>query len=97
VILEGCTLKIELDAPNVGELEKRYLERCINAGFVSTYGPFVPEFEEKFAKYLGAKKAVSTQSGTSALHVSLYEHDMSPGYEVIVPVLTLESTAYPIM
>jgi len=90
-------LKIELDAPNVGELEKRYLERCINAGFVSTYGPFVPEFEEKFAKYLGAKKAVSTQSGTSALRVSLYELGIKPGDEVIVPVLTFVATVNPVM
>ena len=90
-------MKIELDAPNVGELEKEYLSRAIDSGYVSTYGPFVPEFEEKFAKYLGAKRAASTQSGTAAIHVSLHELGIGPGDEVIVPVLTFVATVNPVM
>jgi len=90
-------MKIELDAPNVGELEKEYLNRCIDSSFVSTYGPFVPEFEEKFAKYLGVRKAVSTQSGTAAIHIALYELGIGPGDEVIVPVLTFVATVNPVM
>ncbi len=90
-------MKIELDAPNVGELEKEYLSRVIDSGYVSTYGPFVPEFEEKFARYLKAKRAVSTQSGTAAIHVSLYELGIGPRDEVIVPVLTFVATVNPVM
>lgn len=89
--------EIYLDAPNVGELEKKYLSKAIDSGYISTIGPFVSKFEEKFANYLGASKAVSTQSGTAALHISLYELGIGKGDEVIVPALTFIATVNPIM
>ena len=85
--------EIHLDAPNVGELEKEYLARAIDSGFVSTIGPFVSQFEGIFARYLGTSKTVSTQSGTAALHMALYELGIGPGDEVIVPALTFAATA----
>ena len=89
--------KVFLDAPNIGALEKRYLNRAIDAGYVSTVGPFVAEFERKFARYLGVKKAVSTQSGTAALHVALRELGIGKGDEVIVPALTFVATVNPVV
>jgi perosamine synthetase len=89
--------EIYLDAPNIGEKEKEYLCRCIDSTFVSTVGPFVPEFEEKFAEYIGTKYAISTQSGTAALHLSLLELNIGPGDEVIVPVTTFIATVNPIV
>jgi len=84
--------EIFLDAPNLGVKEKERIIKCINSTFVSTVGPFVPEFEKKFAKYIGAAKAISTQSGTAALHMSLYELGIKEGDEVIVPSLTFIAT-----
>lgn len=89
--------QIYLDAPNLGRLEKHYLDDAIDSGYVSTIGPFVSKFEEKFAKYLGGKKAVSTQSGTAALHVALYELGIGEGDEVIVPALTFIATVNPVV
>lgn len=90
-------MNIQLDAPNVGELEKKYLNRCIDSTYVSTFGPFVSEFEEKFSKYVGTKKAVSVQSGTAAIYMALYELGIGPGDEVIVPVITFIASVNPIM
>ncbi len=87
---------IWLDAPNVGALEKEYLARAIDSGFVSTVGPFVPEFEQRMARWLGATAAVSTQSGTAALHVSLLESGVGDDDEVVLPALTFVATANPI-
>ena len=89
-------MRLELDAPNLGSLEKRYVSRAIDSGFVSTFGPYVSLFEEKFADYLGVKKAVSTQSGTSAIHIALYELGIGPGDEVIVPALTFVASINPV-
>lgn len=80
--------KIFLDDPNVGQIEKNYLTKVIDSGFVSTVGPFVPKFEKKLADYLGTKKAVSTQSGTAALHMAFYELGVGKGDEVILPATT---------
>jgi len=90
-------MEIFLDAPNLGNLEKEYILNCIDSTYVSTAGPFVPEFEEKFANYIGIKKAVSMQSGTAALHMALYELGIGPGDEVIVPVITFIATINPVM
>jgi len=87
---------ISLDTPNLGPLEKRYLNKTIDEGFVSTFGPYVSEFEKKFAQYLDANMAVSTQSGTAALHVALHELGIGKKDEVIVPALTFVATVNPI-
>jgi perosamine synthetase len=88
---------VQLDAPSVGEREKVFLCRAIDSGFVSTVGPLIGEFETLFADYLGAKKAVSVQSGTAALHVALHELGIGPGDEVIVPALTFIASVNPVM
>lgn len=89
-------MHIELDAPSLGRIEKDYVTKVIDSGFVSTFGPFVSEFEEKFAGYLNIRKAVSTQSGTAALHMALYEMGIGEGDEVIVPALTFVATVTPV-
>jgi perosamine synthetase len=89
-------MKLELDAPNVGDLEKRYINEAIDKGFVSTFGPLVVEFEEKFARYVNTGKAVSTQSGTAAIHIALHELGIGKDDEVIVPVSTFIATVNPI-
>lgn len=88
---------IYLDAPNIGDLEKQYLTKAIDSGYVSTIGPYVSEFENKFAKYLATKKAVSLQSGTSAIHISLHELGIGKDDEVIVPALTFIATVNPVI
>jgi perosamine synthetase len=88
---------ILLDAPNLGKLEKEYLIKCLDSTFVSTAGPFIPEFEKKFAEYTKSKKAVAVQSGTAALYMALYEAGIKPGDEVIVPVITFIATVTPVV
>ena len=88
---------IYLDKPNLGSSEKRYLARTIEEGYVSTCGPFISEFEERFGDYLGAGRAVCTQSGTAAIHISLHELGIGKGDEVIVPALTFISTVNPVI
>ena len=72
--------------------EKKYLNECIDSTFVSSVGKFVGEFEEKIAKYTGAKYAVATSNGTSALHISLMLANVESGDEVITQPLTFVAT-----
>ena len=46
-------------------------------------GPKLPEFEEKFADYIGTKHAVAVNSGTSGLHLCVRALDIGEGDEVI--------------
>jgi perosamine synthetase len=88
---------ISLDAPNLGDLEKAYLNKALDSNYVSTAGPFVPEFEAKFASYLSTGGAVAVQSGTAAIHMALYELGIKAGDEVIVPAVTFIATVNPIV
>ena len=60
-------------------------------GRLST-GPYTKEFEDKFAKFIGAKYAVFLNSCTSALEISTSYLNLSPSDEVIVPAETFIAT-----
>ena len=78
---------IPLHKPKFFGNEKKYLNQCIDTAFVSSVGKFVNKFEKKIAKYTGAKYAIATSSGTSAIHVSLILAGVEPNHEVITQPL----------
>ncbi|MEO0281640.1 MAG: DegT/DnrJ/EryC1/StrS family aminotransferase [candidate division WOR-3 bacterium] len=73
------------------EVDRKLVEVCENTAF--SMGPFVEEFEKKFAEYLGVKHFVATSTGTSALHSALLAFGIGNGDEVLVPVNTFTATA----
>ena len=83
---------IPLHKPCFAGNEKKYLNECIDSTFVSSVGKFVDEFEEKIANYTGAKYAVATSSGTSALHIALLLANVTENNEVITQPLTFVAT-----
>ena len=83
---------IPLHEPKFIGNEKKYLNECIDSAFVSSVGKFVDEFEEKIANYTGAKYAVATSNGTSALHIALLLANVTENDEVITQPLTFVAT-----
>tara|TARA_B110000483_G_scaffold99357_2_gene121827 strand:- start:151 stop:1311 length:1161 start_codon:yes stop_codon:yes gene_type:complete len=83
---------IPLHEPRFLGNEKKYLNECIDSTFVSSAGKFVDDIEEKIAKYTGAKFAIATSNGTSALHISLILADVDKDSEVITQPLTFVAT-----
>ena len=57
-------------------------------------GPFVAEFEEKFAEFCGASYAVGVNNGTNAIHLALRALNVGTGDEVIIPANTFIATAW---
>lgn len=53
-----------------------------------TQGPRIPEFERKFADYVGAPYAVAVNNATSGLHIAAKALDVKPGDRVIVTPMT---------
>ena len=58
-----------------------------------TTGPYIKEFEDKVAKYVGAKYAVAVSSGTAALHMACFAAEIGEGDEVIVSPMTFAASA----
>lgn len=84
---------IPLSVPQISGNEWRYVKECLDAGWVSSAGPFVNRFEEAIAGYTGAKHAVAVVNGTAALHTALLIVGVKPGDEVLVSDLTFVAPA----
>ncbi len=72
------------------------IDRAIQEVLDSTsfaLGPSVDAFEKEFAEFLGVKHVVGTNSGTTALQLSLLALGVGAGDEVIVPAHTFIATA----
>jgi len=65
---------------------------AIKSGWL-TMGPKTVEFENQFKTYIGAQEAVSMNSATAALHLSLKAIGLKRDDEVIVPTNTFVATA----
>lgn len=83
---------IPLHEPRFVGSEKKYVNECIDSTFVSSVGKYVGELEENIARYTGAKYAIATSNGTSALHISLLLANVGQSDEVITQPLTFVAT-----
>ncbi|MBS0649588.1 MAG: DegT/DnrJ/EryC1/StrS aminotransferase family protein [Verrucomicrobia bacterium] len=79
--------------PLLGELEKKYVNECLDSTWISSKGSFIESFEKKFAEYIGVEYSTSVCNGTVALHLALLAMGIMPGDEVIVPTLTYVASA----
>ena len=82
----------KLHEPKFFGNEKKYINECIDSTFVSSVGKYVDIFEKKIAEYTGARYAVATSNGTSALHIALLLANVEQGDEVITQPLTFVAT-----
>jgi len=80
--------KIFLSEPSFCGNEKKYLNDCIDSGWVSSAGNYVNQFEESIAKYTGVKHAIAMVNGTASIHLALKIAGVHSGHEVIAPTLT---------
>lgn len=85
-------MKIPLIEPNIGQLEKEYVARALNSGWVGGHGEFIDKFEERFAKYIGVQHAVTCSSGTAALFLAYLACGMKQESAVIAPHQTFAAT-----
>jgi dTDP-4-amino-4,6-dideoxygalactose transaminase len=79
-------------APCLGEEEYDEVVDTLRSGWI-TMGPKTRQFEEAFARHVGASHAIAVSSCTAGLHVALVAGNVGPGDEVITTPLTFCSTA----
>lgn len=88
---------IPVNEPLLDGMEKEFLIRCIDTGWISSEGSFVREFEQKFAESVGRRYGVAVCNGSAALEVAVRGLDISAGDEVIMPTMTIISCASPVV
>jgi len=82
---------IPVNQPQFCGNEMRYLQECIESGWISSEGPFVKRFEDQFAQGVGRKYGIAVSNGTAALDIAIEALEIGPGDEVILPAFTIIS------
>lgn len=85
-------MRIPLSRPEIGEREIEYVTRALRSGQLSL-GPRLPEFEERFAAFVGGRYAIATNSGTSALHLCVKALGIGPEDEVLTTSFSFVASA----
>ena len=80
----------------IGNVKKNILD-CLKKNFISSSGAYVKEFEQKFAKFLKKKYAISVSNGTAALQLAIESLNLKKGSEVILPSFTIISCILPLI
>nr|MBP9670679.1 DegT/DnrJ/EryC1/StrS family aminotransferase [Candidatus Woesebacteria bacterium] len=88
---------IPVNTPLITQDSKDLVAKALGEGWISSAGPYIEQFEQEFAKYLGVKHAISVNTGTAALHIALLSAGIGEGDEVIVPAFTMASSWMAVM
>ena len=82
----------------ISNLEHQYIEDVLKNGFATSLNSvYNNKLEKKFAEIFNAKYAIGHCNGTATLHTALAALGVKPGDEVIVPPLTMSSTALAVL
>ena len=84
---------IPVNEPLLNGNEKKYLNECIDTGWISSEGPFIKKFEEQFAIKNNKKHGIAVCNGTAALEIAVESLGITKGDEVIMPSFTIISCA----
>lgn len=76
----------------IDEEDIKAVVETLQSDFLTT-GPKIEEFEEKIARYVGAKYAVVVANGTAALHAACFVAGIKEGDEVITTPITFAASA----
>jgi len=87
---------IHLSRPDITEREIEAVCDVLRSPDLSL-GPRLPQFERAFADYIGTKRAVAVNSGTSGLFLCMLALGIKPGDEVITTPFTFAASATTIM
>jgi dTDP-4-amino-4,6-dideoxygalactose transaminase len=81
--------------PSLSEKGIQMAAEVLRSGRVNYWtGPLGMEFEKKWAEYNGARFAISTSNGTSALHTAVASLGIGPGDEVICPSYSFIASSF---
>src|SRR3990167_11382172 len=90
-------LKISVNEPVLTKEAKQYVAEAMESGWISSAGKYIEQFEAEFAAFLDVKHAVTTTSGTTAIHLALAALNVGKGDEVIVPDFTMMGSILPVL
>ena len=83
---------IPVNTPKIFSQEKKYINKALSTGWISSEGPYVKEFENRFSSFNKRKYGIAVSSGTAALEIAIKSLNLKKGDEIIVPSFSIIST-----
>jgi len=91
-------VKVPVCEPFLDNLEEEYVLDAIKKGELSgNFGKYITSFEEDFSRYSDCKFGVTTNSGTTALHLAVASLGINEGDEVLVSTYTNMATFFSVI
>jgi dTDP-4-amino-4,6-dideoxygalactose transaminase len=84
--------QIPMSSPDITAAEIEAVKRVLQTPYLSI-GPYIAEFEERFAAYVGARHAVGVSSGTAGLHLCVIAAGIGEGDLVITTPFSFIASA----
>jgi perosamine synthetase len=82
----------------ITDRERAYVQEVLDGAFRTSAGSgMTTRLERKFAERFQSRYAISFINGTATMHAALVAAGVGPGDEVIVPPLTMASTAFAVL
>ena len=88
---------VPVNEPRLDGNEKKYLNECIETGWISSEGPFVERFEHQLAERIGRSHGIAVTNGSCALDLAVASLRLEPGDEIIIPAFTIISCAIAVL
>ena len=82
-----------VSVPYISQKDINSVNKSLKSGWISSDGPEVRDFENKFAKYVDRKFSIAVSSGTAALEIAIKALGIKKNDEVIIPNFTIISNA----
>jgi perosamine synthetase len=82
---------IPVSEPLLDECALANVQEAVRTGWISSEGPFIAEFEQRWAEYCGVTHGVAVCNGTAALELAMVSCALPAKSEVILPSFTIIS------
>ena len=82
-----------VNVPKVTKEDIKYVSNTMRDGWISSDGPQVKKFEDKFSKFINKKYSIAVSNGTAALEIAMKAAGIKRDDEVIIPNFTIISNA----
>ena len=84
---------IPVNEPLIVKSDVLKIKKTLEQGWISSEGPNVKKFENKFSRFIGHKYGIAVTNGTAALEIAVQSLNLPKNSEVIIPNFTIFSNA----
>ena len=83
--------------PHISKKDIYSVNKTLKTGWISSDGPEIKKFENKFSNYVNRKFSIAVSSGTAALEISIKALGIKKNDEVLIPNFTIISNALAVL